>query len=72
MLPGQHPDYSRERQKADSGFISYCSAYSDPAQYHPVRYLILETLLSEYSMTEEDNGVKWARRELARLDALTQ
>jgi len=37
-----------------------------------VRYLILETLLSEYSMTEEDNGVKWARRELARLDALTQ
>ena len=37
-----------------------------------MRYLILETLLSEYSMTEEDNGVKWARRELARLDALTQ
>ena len=32
--------------------------------------LILETLVSEYGMTEEDNGVKWARREIARLEAL--
>ncbi len=32
--------------------------------------LIVRTLLSEYSKTEEDNDIKWARREIAQLDLL--
>ena len=34
--------------------------------------LIADTLISEYGMTEEDNDVKWPRREIARLEALMQ
>ena len=29
--------------------------------------LIAESLMTEYGMTEEDNDVKWARREIAKL-----
>ena len=32
--------------------------------------LIADTLISGYGMTEEDNDVKWPRREIARLDQL--
>ena len=34
--------------------------------------LIADTLIPEYGMTEEDNDVKWPRREIARLEALMQ
>ena len=29
---------------------------------------ILETLLTEYGLPEEDNGVRWARREISQLE----
>ena len=29
---------------------------------------ILDTLLKEYGLPEEDNGVRWARREIAQLE----
>lgn len=34
--------------------------------------LIARTLLDEYGMTEEDNGVRWPRREIAQLEKLMQ
>jgi hypothetical protein len=34
--------------------------------------LIAETLISEYGMTEDDNDVKWPRREIAQMEALIQ
>ena len=32
--------------------------------------LIAETLVTEYGMTEENNDVRWPRREIAQLEAL--
>ena len=34
--------------------------------------LIADTLLTQYGMTEEDNNIQWARREIAQLENLMQ
>ena len=34
--------------------------------------MIADTLLTQYGMTEEDNDVQWARREIAQLENLMQ
>jgi hypothetical protein len=32
--------------------------------------LIIEALISEYKVTEDDNDIEWAKREIAQLDQL--